>query len=62
MKLVDAVGASGGRVLFHHAERPEALTALRAIADSAGYAPLVQGYALDQPRAQLPGLAARAAA
>ncbi|GGY95713.1 EAL domain-containing protein [Pseudoduganella plicata] len=61
-KLVDAMGASGGRVLFHHAERPEALTALRAIADHAAHIPLVQGYALDLPRAQLPGPVARAAA
>jgi len=62
IRLIDAVGASGGRVLFHHAERPEALAALHAIAADAVHMPLVQGYALDQPRAQLPGPVARAAA
>jgi hypothetical protein len=61
-RLIDAVGDAGGRVLFHHAERPEALTGLHGIAELASYMPLVQGHALDLPRAVLPGLAARVAA
>ncbi len=61
VRLINAAADVGGKVLFHHAERPETLTALHAVADGAAAVPLVQGYALDQPRAVLPPLGQAAA-
>ncbi|QGZ38459.1 EAL domain-containing protein (putative c-di-GMP-specific phosphodiesterase class I) [Pseudoduganella flava] len=61
-RLLGAAAERGARVLFHHAEGPAALAALDEIAALAGTTPLVQGYALDQPRAALPATAVLAAA
>lgn len=53
-RLLSAADAAGARVLFHHAEGTNALAPLHGIAGLAGVQPLVQGHALDMPRALLP--------
>jgi EAL domain-containing protein (putative c-di-GMP-specific phosphodiesterase class I) len=61
-RLLGAVAGAGGRLLFHHVEGPAELAAVQDIATLAGVQPLVQGYALDVPRAALPAASVLAAA
>lgn len=61
-ELVSAAQLHEARILFHHAEGSTALAALQGIAGLAGVQPLVQGHALDLPRAALPAGQVQAAA